>query len=56
MEGLLEPEEVESTLGTAEVRQTFKASKVGTIAGCYVTDGVIRRGAQVRLVRGGTII
>ena len=56
MEGLLEPEEVEATLGTAEVRQTFKASRVGTIAGCYVTDGVIRRGAQVRLVRDGTII
>ncbi len=56
MEGLLEPEEVETTIGVAEVRQTFRASRVGTIAGCYVRDGVIRRGAKVRLVRGGTII
>jgi translation initiation factor IF-2 len=56
MEGLLEPEEVETTIGVAEVRQTFRASRVGTIAGCFVRDGVIRRGAKVRLVRGGTIV
>ena len=56
MEGLLEPEEVETTIGVAEVRQTFRASRVGTIAGSYVRDGVVRRGAKVRLVRGGTII
>jgi translation initiation factor IF-2 len=56
MEGLLEPEEIETTVGTAEVRQTFKASRVGTIAGCYVTDGTVRRGAKVRLVRDGTIL
>ncbi|HEX8854384.1 MAG TPA: translation initiation factor IF-2, partial [Thermoleophilaceae bacterium] len=56
MEGLLEPEEVEQTIGTAEVRQTFRASRVGTIAGCFVRDGVIRRGARARLVRGGTIV
>jgi translation initiation factor IF-2 len=56
MEGLLEPEEVETTIGVAEVRQTFRASRVGTIAGSFVRDGVIRRGAKVRLVRGGTII
>jgi translation initiation factor IF-2 len=56
MEGLLAPEEVEATVGTAEVRQTFRASRVGTIAGSYVTDGVIRRGANVRLVREGTVI
>jgi translation initiation factor IF-2 len=56
MEGLLAPEEVEATVGTAEVRQTFKASRVGTIAGSYVLDGVIRRGANVRLVREGTVI
>jgi len=55
MEGMLEPEEVETTLGSAEVRATFKASRVGTIAGCFVTDGVIRPGAAVRLVRDGTI-
>jgi translation initiation factor IF-2 len=56
MEGLLAPEEVEATVGTAEVRQTFKASRVGTIAGSYVLDGTIRRGANVRLVREGTVI
>jgi translation initiation factor IF-2 len=56
MEGLLAPEEVEATVGTAEVRQTFRASRVGTIAGSYVLDGVIRRGANVRLVREGTVI
>jgi translation initiation factor IF-2 len=56
MEGMLAPEEVESTVGTAEVRATFKASRVGTIAGCYVTDGTIRRGAAARLVRDGTIV
>src|SRR5437868_5325535 len=56
MEGMLVPEEVETTVGTAEVRATFKASRVGTIAGCYVRDGTIRRGADARLVREGTII
>ena len=56
MEGLLEPEEVEESIGTVEVRATFKASRVGTIAGSYVTDGVVRRGAQCRLVRDGTVV
>ena len=56
MEGLLEPEEVEETVGSVEVRQTFRASRIGTIAGSYVTDGVVRRGAKVRVVRDGTVI
>jgi translation initiation factor IF-2 len=56
MEGLLEPEEVEETVGQAEVKQTFKASRVGTIAGCLVTDGKVTRSAGVRLVRDGTIV
>jgi translation initiation factor IF-2 len=56
MEGLLEPEEVEEALGQAEVKQTFKASRVGTIAGCVVTDGKVTRAAGVRLVRDGTIV
>jgi translation initiation factor IF-2 len=56
MQGLLAPEEVEETIGTVEVRQTFRASKIGTIAGSYVTDGVVRRGAKVRVVRDGTVI
>ena len=46
MTGMLAPEEVEETVGTVEVRQTFRASRVGTIAGCYVTDGTVTRGAQ----------
>jgi len=56
MEGLLEPEDVEEAVGTAEVRATFKASRVGTIAGSYVTDGLVRRGVQCRLVRDGTVV
>jgi translation initiation factor IF-2 len=56
MEGLLVPEEVEATVATVEVRETFKASRVGTIAGSMVTDGTVRRGATVRLVRDGTIV
>ncbi|HSD80878.1 MAG TPA: translation initiation factor IF-2, partial [Solirubrobacteraceae bacterium] len=56
MEGLLEPEQVEETVGTVEVRQTFRASRIGTIAGCYVTDGRVRRGDHVRVVRDGTVV
>ncbi len=56
MTGLLEPEEVEEALGQAEVRETFKASKVGQIAGSYVIDGKIERGAKARLVREGTVV
>jgi translation initiation factor IF-2 len=54
--GMLAPEIVESALGSAEVRATFRASRIGTIAGCYVTDGVVRRGSQMRLVRDGAIV
>ena len=56
MQGMLAPEEVEETLGTVEVRAIFRASKVGTIAGCYVTEGKVTRGARVRLVRDGTVV
>jgi translation initiation factor IF-2 len=56
MQGMLAPEEVEDTVGTAEVRAIFRASRIGTIAGCYVTDGRIVRGARCRLVRDGTIV
>jgi translation initiation factor IF-2 len=56
MEGLLEALEVEETIGEVEVKQTFKASKVGRIAGCIVTDGRARRDASVRLIREGTVI
>jgi translation initiation factor IF-2 len=54
--GMLAPEQVEEILGEAEVRQTFKVSRLGTIAGCMVTSGVIQRGAQVRLLRDGAIV
>ncbi|MCL6106018.1 MAG: translation initiation factor IF-2 [Actinobacteria bacterium] len=54
--GMLEPTYVEEELGEAEVRQTFKASRLGTIAGCYVTRGKVTRNAQVRVVREGTIV
>jgi translation initiation factor IF-2 len=56
MEGLLEAVEVEEAVGEAEVKQTFKASKVGRIAGCIVTEGKASRTAGVRLVRQGTVI
>jgi translation initiation factor IF-2 len=56
MQGMLAPEEVEEALGSAEVRQIFRASRVGTIAGCHVTDGKITRGSKVRLVRDGTVV
>jgi translation initiation factor IF-2 len=54
--GMLSPIEKEETLGEAEVRALFKVSRLGTIAGCMVTQGVVRRGAQVRVVRDGTVI
>ena len=56
MEGMLEPEEVEERVGEAEIKQVFKASKVGNIAGCIVTDGKVARDSQVRLIRDGTVI
>jgi translation initiation factor IF-2 len=56
MEGLLEAVEVEEALGQADVKELFKASRVGTIAGCEVTDGKITRTAEARLVREGTVV
>jgi translation initiation factor IF-2 len=56
MQGMLEPAEVETPLGQAEVRQLFKASKIGTIAGSHVSEGKVTRGAKVRVVREGTVI
>jgi len=56
MQGMLEPAEVETTLGQAEVRQLFRASKIGTIAGSFVTEGKVTRGAKIRVVRDGTVI
>ena len=56
MKGMLEPTFREQVTGHAEIRQTFKVSGVGTIAGCYVTDGTITRNTQVRLVRDGIVV
>jgi translation initiation factor IF-2 len=56
MQGMLEPEEVEDTVGQVEVRQTFRASRIGTIAGSFVTEGKVTRGAKVRVVRDGTVV
>ncbi|HUP30254.1 MAG TPA: EF-Tu/IF-2/RF-3 family GTPase, partial [Usitatibacter sp.] len=46
----------ESILGLVEIRNVFKISKVGTVAGCMVTEGVVRRGASVRLLRAGVVV
>ncbi len=56
MKGMLDPTYKEEVTGHAEIRQTFKVSGVGTIAGCYVTDGTITRNTQVRIVRDGIIV
>ncbi len=56
LSGMLAPERKESTLGLVEIRQVFKISKVGTVAGCYVTEGLVRRGAKVRLLRDNVVI
>jgi translation initiation factor IF-2 len=56
MTGMLEPIIKETRLGAAEVRNTFRVPKVGTIAGCYVTDGKVTRNAEVRLLRDNVVI
>jgi translation initiation factor IF-2 len=56
MQGMLKPEEVEQSLGMAEVRQIFRASRIGVIAGCHVTNGRITRTANLRVLREGTIV
>ena len=56
LEGMLSPERREKVLGSAEVRDTFRIAKVGTIAGCYVTDGIIQRKARARLIRDGIVV
>jgi translation initiation factor IF-2 len=56
MTGMLAPERKETVLGTVEVRNVFRISKVGVVAGCMVTDGLVRRGSQVRLVREGVVV
>ena len=56
MEGLLSPDIEEKIIGTAEIRETFDITKVGTIAGCFVTNGVIKRNSNVRIIRDGIVV
>jgi len=56
MAGLLEPEEIEKPVGRAVVRDTFKISRVGTVAGCYVSDGVVSKNVKLRLIRDNVVI
>jgi translation initiation factor IF-2 len=56
LSGMLAPERKESTLGLVEIRQVFKISKIGVVAGCYVTEGLIRRSAKVRLLRDNVVV
>ena len=56
MKGMLAPKFRENVIGHAEIRQTFKVSNVGTVAGCYVTDGKIQRSCEARIVRDGIVI
>jgi translation initiation factor IF-2 len=56
LSGMLTPEKKESQLGVVEIREVYKISKVGTVAGCYVTDGLIRRGSRIRLLRGSVVV
>src|SRR5438067_8080885 len=56
LSGMLTPEQKENQLGVVEVREVYRISKVGTVAGCYVLEGVVRRGAKVRLLRDNVVI
>jgi translation initiation factor IF-2 len=56
MTGMLAPEKREEMLGLVEIRQVFRATKIGTIAGCMVLEGTIKRGAMVRLLRNNVVI
>ena len=56
MKGMLAPKFREAVIGHAEIRQTYKVSSVGTVAGCYVTDGKIQRACDVRIVRDGIVV
>ena len=56
MRGMLDPEYEEKVTGSAEVRQLFKFSKVGTIAGCYVLDGIIKSNSKIRVIRDSKVI
>ena len=56
MEGMLSPDIEEQIIGVAEIRETFNITKVGTIAGCFVTQGLFKRSSKVRIIRDGIVI
>ena len=56
MSGMLSPERKENAIGLVEIRQVFRISKIGSVAGCYVLDGLVRRGSQVRLLRDNVVV
>ncbi len=56
LEGLLEPDVEEVIVGNVQIRETFKISKIGTVAGCYVTDGYIKRSSTIRIIRDGIVV
>jgi translation initiation factor IF-2 len=56
LSGMLAPERKESIIGLVEVRQVFRISKIGTVAGCYVQEGLVKRSAQVRVLRDSVVI
>src|SRR5690606_650041 len=56
LKGMLKPEYEEVVLGQAEIREIFRSSRIGNIAGCMVTSGVVRRNAKVRLLRDGAVV
>ena len=56
MSGMLAPEEKENIIGTVEIRQVISVSKVGNIAGCMVTDGMVKRDSHIRLIRNNVVI
>jgi len=56
LSGMLAPEKKESVLGMVQVRQVFRISKIGTVAGCYVQEGMVKRSAQVRVLRDNVVI
>ena len=56
IKGMLDPEYEEKIIGTVEIRQIFKFSKIGNIAGCYVTDGIVKNNSNVRVIRDGIVL
>jgi len=56
LSGMLAPEQKESQLGLVEIREVFRISKVGAVAGCYVLEGVVKRGSRVRVLLGDNVV